>query len=89
MDFTNRGYYHKVGSKFISFLTSITHGTANMLDSYGINRNSISSNPYATNVTGYARRMNMQSYAFKAARLSAYIGLVAGADVRGRRMPAP
>ena len=76
MDFANRGYYHKVGSKFISFLTSITHGTANMLDSYGINRNSISSNPYATNVTGYARRMNMQSYAFKAARLSAYIGLV-------------
>ena len=76
MDFTNRGYYHKVGSKFISFLTSITHGTGNMLDSYGINRNSISSNPYATNVTGYARRMNMQSYAFKAARLSAYIGLV-------------
>ena len=76
MDFTNRGYYHKVGSKFISFLTSITHGTGNMLDSYGINRNSISSNPYATNVTGYARRMNMQSYAFKAARLSAYIGLI-------------
>ena len=76
MDFTNRGYYHKVGSKFISFLTSITHGTANMMDSYGINRNSISSNPYATNVTGYARRMNMQSYAFKAARLSAYIGLI-------------
>ena len=76
MDFTNRGYYHKVGSKFISFLTSITHGTGNMLDSLGINRNSISSNPYATNVTGYARRMNMQSYAFKAARLSAYIGLI-------------
>ena len=75
MDFTNRGYYHKVGGKFISFLTSITHGTANMMDSYGINRNSISSNPYLKQ-TGYARRMNMQSYAFKAARLSAYIGLV-------------
>ena len=75
MDFTNRGYYHKVGGKFISFLTSITHGTGNMMDSYGINRNSISSNPYLKQ-TGYARRMNMQSYAFKAARLSAYIGLV-------------
>ena len=75
MDFTNRGYYHKVGSKFVSFLTSITHGTANMLDSYGINRNTISSNPYLKE-TGYARRMNMQSYAFKAARLSAYLALV-------------
>ena len=75
MDFTNRGYYHKVGGKFISFLTSITHGTANMMDSYGINRNSISSNPYLKQ-TGYARRMNMQSYAFKAVRLSAYIGLI-------------
>ena len=75
MDFTNRGYYHKVGGKFISFLTSITHGTANMLDSYGINRNSISSNKYVKE-TGYARRMNIQSYAFKAARLSAYIGLI-------------
>ena len=75
MDFTNRGYYHKVGGKFISFLTSITHGIAIMLDSYGINRNTISSNPYLKQ-TGYARRMNMQSYAFKAARLSAYIGLV-------------
>ena len=75
MDFTNRGYYHKVGSKFVSFLTSITHGTANMLDSYGINRNTISSNPYLKQ-TGYARRMNIQSYAFKAARLSAYLALV-------------
>ena len=75
MDFTNRGYYHKVGGKFVSFLTSITHGTANMLDSYGINRNTISSNPYLKQ-TGYARRMNMQSYAFKAARLSAYLALV-------------
>jgi hypothetical protein len=76
MDFTNRGYYHKVGSKFISFLTSITHGTANMLDSYGLNRNLISSNKYAKKETGYVRRMIVQSYAFKAARLSAYIGLV-------------
>ena len=75
MDFTNRGYYHKVGGKFVSFLTSITHGTANMMDSYGINRNTISSNPYLKQ-TGYARRMNMQSYAFKAARLSAYLALV-------------
>ena len=76
MDFTSRGYYHKVGSKFISFLTSITHGTANMLDSYGLNRNLISSNKYAKKETGYVRRMIVQSYAFKAARLSAYIGLV-------------
>ena len=75
MDFLSRGKSHKKLARIIPFFTSITHGAFNLLNSYGLSGESVSSNPELKK-SHYQLRMMGRSYAAKCIRLAALSGIV-------------
>ena len=75
MDFLSRGKSHKKLARIVPFFTSITHGAVNLLNSYGLSGESVSSNPELKK-SHYQLRMMGRSYAAKCIRLAALSGIV-------------